>query len=366
MKCEATTCDVIILGGGPAGTAAALVLARAGLRVAVLERSAYDSLRMGETFPPEICVPLQRLGVWERFRSAGHLESPGILSCWGRVKPFEHDFIFDAYGCGWHVDRLLFDRMLADAAREAGASVWLLARAQHCARAADGTWRVKARYAGRTVEFRADYLIDAAGRAGSPGQERQPGTRYDRLLGCVAFLVAHGKQRFAETRTVIEARPEGWWYSAPLPQGRLVIALMADADLLPVQANDAAAFYWQRLRETSLTQRWLADFTPAAPLRHFAAHTGVRPAAAAKRLATGDAALAFDPLSAQGTLKALTYGQQAALTILAECAGDVQAVPQYAAKLAQEFRHYSVLHRKYYQAELRWITEPFWRRRRGI
>jgi len=115
--------DALILGGGPAGTAAAIVLARSALKVAVLERTAYDTPRIGETFPPEICVPLQRLGVWESFRRAGHLPAPGIISCWGSDVPAENDFIFNPYGCGWHVDRSRFDRMLAEAAGQQGASV---------------------------------------------------------------------------------------------------------------------------------------------------------------------------------------------------------------------------------------------------
>ena len=59
--------DVLVAGGGPAGSTIALDLSRRGFRVAVIEQSAYDDFRVGETVPPEIRRLLAALGVWEQF-----------------------------------------------------------------------------------------------------------------------------------------------------------------------------------------------------------------------------------------------------------------------------------------------------------
>jgi len=56
--------DVVVAGGGPAGAVAALDLSRRGFRVALIEQSAYENVRVGETLPPEIRRPLMDLGVW--------------------------------------------------------------------------------------------------------------------------------------------------------------------------------------------------------------------------------------------------------------------------------------------------------------
>ena len=76
--------DAVIVGGGPAGTATAIALARAGLRAAVIEASGYDAFRIGETVPADLRAVLRELGVWESFAAdaAGniHLPSAGNAS----------------------------------------------------------------------------------------------------------------------------------------------------------------------------------------------------------------------------------------------------------------------------------------------
>ncbi len=355
--------DVAVIGGGPAGSAAAISLAKTGLSVALIEASTYDQPRVGETFPPEICVPLMELGVWSRFEMAGHVQSPGVVSYWGSDEPNENDFIYDPLGCGWHVDRAKFDRMLAEAATESGARLFLSTTVKRCVREND-CWRVITHHGGKDGILFADYLIDAFGRAGGPKEMKSSRLIADRLMACVVFFDAAHQSPSAESRAVIEARFEGWWYSSRLPGNRLVIALLSDADLLPRSQLDTVNFYWHQLRQTKLTRRWLDTFSQAGDLRRYAACSYIRQRQLPARLATGDAAMAFDPLSSQGVLKAMLSGQAAARTILAAKSGDTKAFENYQSFSTALYESYTQVRQKYYELEKRWPTAPFWQRRR--
>jgi choline dehydrogenase-like flavoprotein len=101
--------DVAVIGGGPAGAAAAITMAREGLRVGVLDRAGRHLPKVGETLPPRAASVLQDLGVWGRFRTDDHLPSYGNRSAWGTPQVQEYDFILDVHGRGWHLDRGRFD-----------------------------------------------------------------------------------------------------------------------------------------------------------------------------------------------------------------------------------------------------------------
>ena len=239
--------DVVVIGGGPAGTAAAIELARSGRSVALFEQSHYDQLRIGETLPPLARIPLLSLGVWDRFLKDAHAPSYGTVSVWGQERPYENEFIFNPYGHGWHIDRRRFDAMLVRASEEAGARVSRSTRVTVAIPESRG-WSLEFLEKGERRSMAAKFLVDATGRA-STFARRQGASRVsrDRLVSRVGFFSARGDQSGTDTRTLVEAAEDGWWYSAWLPGSVLVVAFMTDADLVPHTRAHAIEQWWRRV-----------------------------------------------------------------------------------------------------------------------
>jgi len=353
---------VLIVGGGPAGTAMALALAARGLTAAVLERSLYESERFGETLPPGAKPLLHRLGIWEAFQNDAHLPSPGIISSWGSEQPYENDFIFNPYGHGWHLDRTQFDRTLAASAEQAGAMVIRSARAQSCLRTTDAGWVVRYEFEGKVREITATFLIDATGR--SAWLARQQGASrivLDHLVGVIGFGEC---SEDGDQRTILEATPDGWWYSARLPNGKVVAAFMTDADLLPRGHDNLRRFWGERLRDAALTTALWSNPDDVGELRvTFSGTVRLDRIGGPGWLAVGDAAVAFDPLSSQGILKAMDSGLHAAAAVADLLQGNRNALASYSEWLEAEFAAYTKNYFHYYGQVSRWPDRIFWRRR---
>lgn len=359
--------DVVILGGGPAGTATALALAQCGHAVSVMERAYYESRVIGETLPPAISTPLRELGVWEQFLLQGHLESPGTAMAWGRDELYHNDYIFNPCGPGWHVDRTLFDALLAGAAQAAGAELLTGTQPVSCAGDSPSAWRVEG-FGGRgRLVRRANFLVDATGRHASPARMLQ-GNRivHDQLVGLVDLIPARLAAHCPDRRTLVEAIEAGWWYTSPLPDGRRIAALMTDGDLIPRGRRARISFWVEHLMRARHTRACVAcaPFGAApqvvsASSSHAAAPVGLN------WLAVGDAAASFDPLSQQGVIWALESGLEASRAINARYQGDRLALERYARWVEHEFSTYLEDRDEYYGRERRWPESAFWRRRQG-
>ena len=209
-------------------------------------------------------------------------------------------------------------------------------------------------------------MVDATGRSASPVRHLA-GHRlvYDRLVGLVGFVL--GGNHSSDRRTLIEAVEHGWWYSAPLPDGRQVAAFMTDADLLPAGPTARAAFWRDQLRQSAHTRARIGRDAFAASPRVVAASSSRAPVVAGDDwIAVGDAAAAFDPLSSQGVAWALESGLMAAQAIDGQLRGQRHALGRYARQVAAEFAVYLAMRTEYYGRERRWPDSPFWRRRLAL
>ena len=357
--------DAVIVGGGPAGAATALALARRGYSAAIIERSDYRHTRIGETLPPAVQPLLVQLGVWDQFLAEKHSPSFGIHSAWGRDDLYDNDFIFNPYGSGWHVDRVRLDAAFARWAEDAGVRVYRRSHLLSCARNNASGWQMEVASCDRRRGIRSKFLVDATGRAswiaGKQGASRMT---YDRLVGVTFFCSPSLPMAVTDSYTLIEATEQGWWYSAPLPDSRLVIAYMTDADLY-ARARKRASDYWQRqLQGTAYTSLRAKNYEPSyGPCIMPANSSRVDRIAGNLWLAVGDAAMAFDPLSGQGIYRALQSSIRAAQAIEEDFTGRDESCERYELELGQSFNNYLIKRTDYYVREKRWLNAVFWQRR---
>lgn len=364
-----TQCDVVILGGGPAGMATALSLLKydAALRVVVIERSGYDHLRIGETLPPNAGPLLEQLEVWSTFIQTGHLPAYGTSAAWGSSTIHTNESFFYMYGNGWHLDRCTFDALLAQMAIQRGATVYLHTRFLGCQRLPDESWDLTVRsQESAPIQLNSRFVVDATGRLASfSRQQGAKRTIYDELAG-VAVLFKTGAD-MVDTCALVETCPSGWWYSALLPAGRMVAMFMSDADTIRRNQLKDPANWLDRARQMEHTWARLQRAEPVMrPFTHAAYTQILNPVGGAGWLAVGDAASTFDPLSGQGIYQALQSGIYASYAILDWMKGQPAALERYVALQSASFQQYFFTWRNYYAREQRWSESNFWKHRHNM
>jgi flavin-dependent dehydrogenase len=331
----------------------------------VLERGSYDQPRPGESLGALVQSLLESLGAWDELRAEVGLAVPfrGVHSAWGSDELAWRSAMTNPLGEGMHVDRSRFDEKLAAFAERAGAEVRRGSGACTVIRDGDG-FHVRP----ATGEAaRARFFVDASGRGAPASASAGAGRRWlaiDRLVA-VSARVALRREVVGDTELLIEAAEDGWWYSAPQPDGRMVVVLLTDADLATgggrATLPDRFAAALARTVYTHARAGNVA-LTPEA-IRVVRADSGrLLPDRAAGFRAVGDAAMACDPLGGNGVARALRSALDAAPAIDAALDG----APQSTAPDRDLLVEYLDLRARYYHFETRWPASPFWARRRPI
>src|SRR5215471_14870421 len=165
--------DVAIIGGGPAGSTAAALLARAGRRVVVFEREKFPRFHIGESLLPFSMKAFTRLGLHEKFLRAGFMKKFGgeiIGACSENGTKF---YFKDGYRSqtdhAYQVPRGDFDKVLLDHAAECGAEVHEQTSVDGVEFSNDGV-ELSVRSNGSAASIRARYLVDASGRTSVLGR----------------------------------------------------------------------------------------------------------------------------------------------------------------------------------------------------
>ncbi len=336
--------------------------------IVVIDMQHHPRWRIGEAMPPTGRPVLQRLGVWEAFLAQDHLASAGSCASWGSADLGYNDFVLGMQGKGWHLDRAAFDAMLAD---EVASRIDLLAggyRLRDVDRCdTDGCSLTFEDEHGQPTRITAGFLVDATGIAA--GAVRRLGVARNQIdcLAAICYIFDLDEPHAVPSQAMLEACEDGWWYAAKIPRNRMIVALAVE----PHQHHcfDEAGTWLRALRATKHVARWV-ERGGGALAHDMKPETALAPSAILSRvvgehwLAVGDAASAYDPVSAQGIVKALSDGEAAAEAIAKVLAGAGEApLLHYQDGVFARFRDYLRLRQHLYGLERRWPRTTFWRAR---
>ncbi len=346
--------QVLILGGGPAGAAAARLLAQWGLEVVVVERAvggaggrghaaAGESGRgpnavgigggsggsrqkpgrspaaqsLAESLPPSTRKILAATGLLGMVEAGGFLANTGNTALWGG-EGRRDDFAGGA--TGFHVLRSRFDRVLREAAVEAGAEI-VGGVVRMPRRDGDGAgWRVEAALdRGGRAEIVPGWVLDCTGRAGVLARRcREMESDAPTLAVVRRYRNDGGWDNVEPTHALVESYERGWAWSVPSSNEERHVAVMVDPRLQAVMegAADLSTAFEAEIADTALMSSVTKPAVPAgdawAVTASMYTSTDFAPGRA---LLVGDAASFADPMSSYGVKKALASAWLAAVAV---------------------------------------------------
>ncbi len=305
MSGAAWRADVVIVGGGPAGSSAGITCAAAGLSAVILERAVFPRDCPGESLHPGVEPLFNQLGVGEAVQAARFVRYSGIWVEWDGPRQFA-PLGQDESGpwLGFQAWRAELDALLLERARALGVEVLQPCRALRPLRGEHGEV-VGVETEGGPVHARV--LIDAAGGAhwlarqlDIPRVEASP-----KLVATYGYVVEPEGAPADEPRIV--ADDEGWTWTARVRPGvRQWTRLTLDgrpvpAGWLPPELSGRAPL--GRVRGADVT--WRRVEAPAGP----------------GYFMVGDAAAVLDPASSHGVLKAFMSGMMAGHAVVRASSG---------------------------------------------
>jgi flavin-dependent dehydrogenase len=304
--------DVAIIGGGPAGSTAAALLARAGRRVIVFEREKFPRFHIGESLLPFSMKAFTRLGLHEKFSRAGFMKKFGgeiVGACSESGTKF---YFKDGYRSqtdhAYQVRRGDFDKVLLDHAAECGAEVHEETSVDQVEFSNDEV-ELGIKCNGSFHSIRARYVIDASGRTSVLGRKFKIKQTYDHLQKLSIFAHYDGVWR-AEgidgTLTVLIRAIDRWFWLIPLTAERTSVGVVLDSETFRKSKLSAEEFLDRALAEQPIIAKRMTSARRVSQV-YVEADFSYRTAQlhGDRWLLAGDAAGFIDPIFSSGVFLAV-------------------------------------------------------------
>ncbi|MBL0171078.1 MAG: FAD-dependent monooxygenase [Gemmatimonadaceae bacterium] len=328
--------EVTVLGGGPAGTAAARMLALWGHRVLLLTRPPRGPA-LAESLTPSCGKLLERIGVLDAINRAGFVRSTGHTVQWGNTDARVE--MFGSGETGWQLLSNDLDRVLLLKRRRRGAMVHRHANVRRVEQGDDGEWRIGYEERGVMRHISSPWVIDCTGRSGLMSRANSGRVAAGaRTMAIVGVWERRPHWDLAnDSHTYVESYPGGWAWSVPVSRIRRQVTVMLDPSRTDVaQGRRLPLTYRDELARTSMIRAMTERARPiGAPWARDASSYACDGPTRERLLVAGDAASFVDPLSSFGVKKALASGWLAAVvahSVLADATIGAPAMSLFAAR----------------------------------
>jgi flavin-dependent dehydrogenase len=321
---ERLECDVLVIGGGPAGSTVSPLLAEKGHRVVLLEKAHHPRFHIGESLLPANLPLLDRLGVGEAVRAIGqykpgaefvsphhaHTQTFEFADAWDKSMPF-----------AYQVKRAEFDEILIRNAERKGVDVHEGCKARSVEFLPDGGVRVHAEHDdGRSTVWDAKFLVDASGRdtfLASRFKIKERNPRHNSAAVFGHFVNARRNEGEAAGNITIFWFDHGWFWFIPLSDGATSVGMVTWPYHMKTRAGRTVE---QFLLDNVATCAGLAERLKDANLVTPVEATGNFSYAAQRNhgpnyLMLGDAYTFIDPVFTSGVWLAMRGGEIGAQTI---------------------------------------------------
>lgn len=316
-------CDVFIIGGGPAGSATAIILAQAGFNVVLAERDQHPRFHIGESLLPQSLPMFERLGVLDRVRGIGVRKNAAEFVSADGETTARFEFARSLTGgppYAFQVKREDFDKLVFERAVEVGVATYEGAEAKVLS-SDEGGAVVETRHAnGESMRFRAEFLIDASGRSTVMAKAHNDKSPDPRNTSAAIFGhfsgVPRGEGERAGDIEILLTNP-GWMWRIPLSDGVTSIGYVAPGDQISNRSCGLNEFFADHCRRHPRAATMLANAEPMSQLQatgNFSYRSEC--AAAAGHFRVGDAFGFIDPIFSTGVHLALASAQEAAEAVI--------------------------------------------------